>query len=100
LFFYNYRDLKLDNVLVKATDEGLEMKLADFGTAKYFINQNENEYMTLELGSIYYIPPEVILNKYTELCDIWSLGVITFSLLTGRFPFDDDGSTDKEVIKN
>ena len=36
------------------------MKLADFGTARYFESQNENEYMTYETGSTFYIPPEVL----------------------------------------
>ena len=54
--------------------------------------------MTEEKGSIFYIPPEVLQLKYTKSCDLWSLGVIAFSLLTGRFPFDDI-SEDEEIIK-
>jgi serine/threonine protein kinase len=39
--------------------------------------------------------PEVIQLSYTEKCDIWSAGVITFALYTGNFPFE--GKTDDEV---
>ena len=40
-------------------------------------------------GSIFYIAPEVFLNSYTEKCDVWSIGIITFTCLFGHFPFDD-----------
>ena len=41
--------------------------------------------------------PEVLAGNYTEKCDIWSIGVITFMLLTGRNPFP---GKDNNEIKN
>ena len=42
--------------------------------------------------------PEIILNKnYNEKVDIWSIGVITYMLLTGRNPFP---GKDKNEVKN
>jgi calcium-dependent protein kinase len=49
------------------------------------------------LGTAYYIAPEVLSGSYNELCDIWSIGVILYILLTGDPPFD--GKDDKEIIK-
>jgi len=49
------------------------------------------------VGTSYYIAPEVILSNYDEKCDLWSVGVILYLLLTGKPPFD--GENDKEVIK-
>ena len=47
-------------------------------------------------GTSYYIAPEVISNKqYDERCDIWSIGVILYILISGRPPFD--GNNDDEI---
>ena len=43
--------------------------------------------MTDLTGTEDYLAPEVIKNNYTAKCDIWSIGVITYALLSGRVPF-------------
>jgi calcium-dependent protein kinase len=40
-----------------------------------------------EVGTPYYIAPEVYEHNYSEKCDIWSIGVTTYMLLTKRNPF-------------
>ena len=44
----------------------------------------------------YYLAPEIIEGSYDEKCDIWSLGVILYILVSAVPPFDGDG--DKEII--
>ncbi len=79
-----HRDIKPGNILVC---EDFQIKLTDFGIAK-----DENSLMTREheiLGSPAYMPPEVFISssKSSEQFDIFSLGVVSYELLTGKKPF-------------
>ncbi len=60
--------------------------MIDFGVAEYF---TPGQRMTRMTGSSFYLAPQVLLESYTEKCDIWSIGVIAYALLLGNFPFDD-----------
>ena len=53
--------------------------------------------MTQRFGTAYYIAPEVIHRNYTEKCDLWSIGVILYILLSGIPPFY--AKTDEEILK-
>ena len=92
-----HRDIKPENLMITNREKNgcLQVKLIDFGTAKMFEKgHHENKYV----GSSYYMAPEVIKRKYDEKCDLWSIGVILYILLTGRPPFD--GNDDEEIIEN
>lgn len=42
-------------------------------------------------GTAYYMAPEVLGGTYDEKCDMWSIGVIMFVLLSGSPPFNGKG---------
>ncbi|CAG9320046.1 unnamed protein product [Blepharisma stoltei] len=91
-----HRDIKPENILFSTPDSDAEIKLIDFGlSAKY---NKEKTLMHTSVGTVYYIAPEVLKNNYKESCDVWSLGVIMYMLLTGNLPFQ--GVSDNEIISN
>lgn len=61
------------------------LKIIDFGTSHRF--QSEDEELEGVIGTMFYMAPEVFLGKYTNKCDIWSIGVILYILFYGDAPF-------------
>ena len=80
-----HRDLKPDNVMLRA--DGL-LALTDFGVAKQ-VSMNLTDTGAGEIvGTPYYISPEQILgHPVGPGCDIYSLGVMAYELLTGQKPY-------------
>jgi calcium-dependent protein kinase len=70
------------------------LKLIDFGSATFItIGKSLNK----QIGTSYYIAPEVLEKNYNEKCDIWSAGAILYIMLSGIPPFQ--GKTDPEIFK-
>lgn len=87
-----HRDLKLENIMIQQVanpaSKELEviLKVTDFGFAVH-VDPNKGE--KLSLGSPMYTAPEVIKAKeyYDERCDVWSLGIMTYMMLSNKPPF-------------
>ena len=111
-----HRDIKLENIMINDIENILIngkieqfywIKIIDFGIAKFTSSNKKEKGMT---GTLYYMAPEVIKQNYNYKCDIWSVGIILYILLTGKYPFDslvksriktkiEDGEFDEENIK-
>ena len=86
-----HRDLKLENLLLSSTAEASEIKIIDFGFSKRFLR---GDIQREPVGTPYTVAPEVIKRRYNERCDLWSVGVILFSLFSGEPPFGTSESPD------
>lgn len=88
-----HRDLKPENLLYISKEEDSQLVLADFGIAKQLLTPDE--VLTSAAGSFGYCAPEVLSGKaHGKPCDIWSLGVITYTLLAGYSPFRSENVED------
>ncbi len=79
-----HRDLKPENILL---DKDFNIKLIDFGLSNIYMS---NEKLQTACGSPCYAAPEMILGeKYqAHKVDIWSSGVVLYTMLTGKLPFN------------
>ncbi|CAI2365469.1 unnamed protein product [Moneuplotes crassus] len=82
-----HRDLKPENILFYNLEHDSEIKLIDFGHSAVI---KEEEKFRSRCGTPLYIAPEVLEGEYDQSCDLWSIGVITYLLLSGIPPFIDD----------
>lgn len=93
-----YRDIKLENILL---DGDGHIVISDFGLSK--ILTAENEYRATSFcGTLEYMAPEIIRTSppgHNSAVDWWSVGVLTFELLTGASPFaTSDGQSQQSEI--
>uniref|UniRef100_A0AAX7VJC8 non-specific serine/threonine protein kinase n=1 Tax=Astatotilapia calliptera TaxID=8154 RepID=A0AAX7VJC8_ASTCA len=84
-------DIKPENLLVSHTASGQPIvKLTDFGDA---VQLNSAHYVHPLLGSPEFASPELVLGEPVSLTsDLWSLGVVTYVLLSGASPFLDESA--------
>jgi len=87
-----HRDLKPQNILV--TENNI-LKISDFGFAKF---HTENLSQTM-CGSPLYMAPEILTYKnYTDLADLWSVGVIMYELFFNKTPVN--GKNIYDLVRN
>jgi len=90
-----HRDLKPENILCGTETDARgdfrreKIKVADFGLSKMFSRED----LISQCGSPTYVAPEVLMAKpYDKAVDMWAVGVITYVMLTGCFPFFEESN--------
>uniref|UniRef100_A0A8K9XR03 Ribosomal protein S6 kinase n=1 Tax=Oncorhynchus mykiss TaxID=8022 RepID=A0A8K9XR03_ONCMY len=87
-----HRDLKPENLLFTDESENAEIKIIDFGFAR--LKPPDNQLLKTPCFTLAYAAPEILkYDGYDESCDLWSLGVILYTMLSGQVPFQCQGKS-------
>ena len=89
-----HRDLKPENLLYYHPGHDSKILITDFGLSACRKTGDQSPFMSTTCGTPEYIAPEILARKpYTFQVDLWAVGVITYILLSGTMPFDDENRT-------
>lgn len=86
-----HRDLKPQNIMIQ---EDGQIKITDFGIAMA-MNSSQLTQTNSVMGSVHYLPPEQASGKTATIkCDIYSMGILFYELLTGILPFKGENAVE------
>ena len=94
-----HRDIKPENMLISKDNI---LKIGDFGLSRFHRGRGEikgaSDLSTDAVGTLSYAAPEVLGGHYDAFkADLWSIGVLLFVVLSGKFPFGCVGYTDEQI---
>lgn len=97
-----HRDIKMENILLANNPEDESddyfIKLTDFGLSVIKVGSGIRGMLKDRVGTILYMAPEILLDHtYSELCDLWSIGVILYALVFEMYPFT--SSSEKDLMR-
>jgi len=90
-----HRDIKPENILFVDKDDLSQIKLIDFGLS--IRHEAGAPPLRNVVGTCYYMDPALLEGAYDRSCDLWSIGVIVYVMLSGRPPFN--GASDDVIFK-
>lgn len=87
-----HRDIKPENIMLEYTDKGVNVKVVDFGIAKFLQEQDDTIGKITKTGTVcgsptYMSPEQCDDNKIDHRSDLYSLGIVLYETITGRVPF-------------
>ncbi len=85
----SHRDIKPENMLLDAHNR---IKIVDFGLSNMYI---KGELLGTACGSPCYASPQMIKGQQydPQLTDVWSLGIVLFTMIFAKLPFEDDNTS-------
>jgi len=90
-------DLKTENLVLTSENNDTKIKLVDFGYSQHVLGRNS---LTGYKGTPYFVAPEIIRREpYDERAEMWSIGVITYILLSGEHPFSGTVTFYRNVLR-
>ncbi|CDJ64667.1 LOW QUALITY PROTEIN: CAM kinase (incomplete catalytic triad), putative [Eimeria necatrix] len=94
-----HRDIKAENFMFETKDKSARLILLDFGISAIV---NPSAPLRKICGSPHYLSPEMLRRSYSFPADMWSLGVLVFVMLYGRYPFQGPSSLHvcKSILHN
>ena len=89
-----HRDIKLENILIES--ETMIIKIIDFG---FSVKVSSDKKLNIFCGTPSYMAPEIVKKTeyYGKSSDIWSLGILLYVMLFGKFPFR--GKDDNDLYR-
>mmetsp|Transcript_25225 Transcript_25225/g.64105 ORF Transcript_25225/g.64105 Transcript_25225/m.64105 type:complete len:547 (+) Transcript_25225:66-1706(+) len=102
-----HRDLKFENCLLTEPESARRRtaKVIDFGlSAIRPMGDTSERWMNEAVGTIFFVAPEVLKSdlgwsKYGPECDMWSIGVMLFIVLTDQHPFAQSAASTANVVQ-
>ena len=96
-----HRDIKPENILLvnptvlSSNKENklvyeYDLRIIDFGLSHIYNRKETNSLLSSSVGSPYFMAPEVLNERYNSKCDVWSLGILFYFLISGIPPFYSD----------
>jgi len=94
-----HRDIKPQNLFLESKESNSVIKVGDFGSA---VRVHTPKSLNIKVGTPSYVAPEILKNEpYDQSCDMWSVGVVAYVLLSGYLPFAQKDQEKKfEAIKS
>lgn len=87
-----HRDIKPENIMLDYTDRSVNVKVVDFGIAKFVQEQDDTIGKITKTGTVcgsptYMSPEQCDDNQVDHRSDIYSLGIVVYESITGKVPF-------------
>jgi serine/threonine protein kinase len=87
-----HRDLKPENIMLEYQERGVNVKVVDFGIAKFIQEQDDTIGKITKTGTVcgsptYMSPEQCDDNRVDHRSDLYSLGIVVYEAITGKVPF-------------